>query len=129
MAYDERTAERLRQALSGRRDVVEKKLMGGLCFMVDGGMCCAVSGKGGLLVRVRADARAALLDEPHARPMEMRGRIMKGFVRLAPEGYRTDAALKRWLARGIDAAAERAREKPETRQEARRKAPAPRRKR
>src|ERR1700739_1086865 len=111
MAYDEKTAERLRQVLSGRRDVVEKKLMGGLCFMVDGSMCCAISGKGGLLVRVRADARAAGLAEPHARPMEMRGRIMKGFVRLAPQGYRTDAALKRWVARGIDAAAERAREK------------------
>jgi TfoX/Sxy family transcriptional regulator of competence genes len=120
MAYDEKTAERVRQVLSGRRDVVEKKLMGGLCFMVDGGMCCAVSGKGGLLVRVRADARAAALDEPHAQPMEMRGRIMKGFVCLAPEGYRTGAALKRWIARGLDAAAERAREKPK----ARRKAPA-----
>jgi TfoX/Sxy family transcriptional regulator of competence genes len=120
MAYDEKTAERVRQVLSGRRDVVEKKLMGGLCFMVDGGMCCSVSGKGGLLVRVSPHARAAALDEPHARPMEMRGRIMKGFVRLAPEGYRTDAALKRWIACGLDAAADRAQEKPK----ARRKSPA-----
>ena len=52
MAYDEKTAERVRALLSDRRDVVEKKLMGGLCFMVKGGMCCSVSGRGGLLVRV-----------------------------------------------------------------------------
>ena len=51
MAYDEKTAARVRKALAGRRDVVEKKLMGGLCFMTQGGMCCSVSGKGGLLVR------------------------------------------------------------------------------
>src|SRR4029077_19274194 len=52
MAYDEKTAARVRKALAGRHDVVEKKLMGGLCFMVNGNMCCSVSGKGGLLVRV-----------------------------------------------------------------------------
>ena len=58
MAYDEKTAARVRKALAGRRDVVEKKLMGGLCFMVKGGMCCSVSGKGGLLVRVDIEAPA-----------------------------------------------------------------------
>ena len=52
MAYDEATAERVRKLLSGRRDVAEKKMMGGLCFMVKGAMCCSVSGQGGLLVRV-----------------------------------------------------------------------------
>ena len=57
MAYDEKTAERVRRALSHRRDVVEKKLMGGLCFMVKGGMCCSVSGRGGLLIRVGVDAQ------------------------------------------------------------------------
>ena len=56
MAYDEKTAARVRAVLSERRGVVEKKLMGGLCFMVQGSMCCSVSGRGGLLVRVRTRA-------------------------------------------------------------------------
>src|ERR1043166_4882513 len=104
MAYDENTAARVRTALAGRRDVVEKKLMGGLCFMVTGGMCCSVSGKGGLLVRVDIEAMDRVLLEPHVAPMKMGGRVMRGFVRVAPEGYRSDAALKKWIERGIVAA-------------------------
>jgi hypothetical protein len=107
MAYDEKTAARVRKALAGRRDVVEKKLMGGLCFMVKGGMCCSVSGKGGLLVRVDIEAPERVLLEPHVTPMEMGGRVMRGFVRVAPEGYRTEAALKKWVERGVTAAGER----------------------
>ena len=107
MAYDEKTAERVRKLLSKRRDVVEKKLMGGLCFMVAGGMCCSVSGRGGLLIRVRPDTQEQTLREPHVQPMEMRGRTMTGFVRVAPEGHRTDAALTAWVQRGLDAAAAR----------------------
>jgi TfoX/Sxy family transcriptional regulator of competence genes len=105
MAYDEETAERVRRALSGRRDVVEKKLMGGLSFMVTGGMCCSVSGRGGLLVRIGEGAHESMLGEPHVQPMGMGRRVMTSFVRVAPEGYRTDAALKKWLARGLDAVA------------------------
>jgi TfoX/Sxy family transcriptional regulator of competence genes len=103
MAYDEKTAERVRRVLSGRPGVVEKKLMGGLAFMVKGGMCCSVSGRGGLLVRVDAQAHERMLGEPHVESAEMRGRTMTGFVRVAAEGYRTDAALKRWIERGIEA--------------------------
>ena len=102
MAYDERTAGRLRKLLSARSDVVERQLMGGLCFMVSGHMCCSVSGRGGLLVRVGPDAHQSMLSEPHAGPMEMRGRIMTGFVRVAPEGYRTEVGLKKWLTRAVD---------------------------
>jgi len=102
MAYDERTAERVRKALSGRRDVVEKKLMGGLTFMVNGAMCCSVSGRGGLLVRVGPLAYERMLAEPHAKPVEMRGRTMTGFVRVAPDGYRTDSALSKWVQRAVD---------------------------
>jgi TfoX N-terminal domain len=104
MAYDEGTAVRVRKALAGRRDVIEKKLMGGLCFMTKGGMCCSVSGKGGLLVRVDIEAMDRVLLEPHVAPMEMGGRVMRGFVRIAPEGYRTEAALKKWVERGVNAA-------------------------
>ncbi len=105
MAYDEKAAGRVRKLLSVRPDVVEKKMMGGLCFMVKGRMCCSVSGKGGLLVRVGSDAHALMLGEPHVQPMEMRGRMMTGFVRVAPEGYRTEAGLKKWLKRGVDCVA------------------------
>jgi TfoX/Sxy family transcriptional regulator of competence genes len=102
MAYDEKTAGRVRKLLSVRPDVVEKKMMGGLCFMVKGRMCCSVSGKGGLLIRVGPDAQQAMLGEPHVQPMEMRRRLMTGFVRVSPEGYRTEAALKKWVKRGVD---------------------------
>jgi TfoX/Sxy family transcriptional regulator of competence genes len=107
MAFDEETAERVRKLLSERRDVVEKKLMGGLCFMVTGGMCCSVSGQGGLLVRIGAPARERMLCEPHVSPMEMGGRVMTGFVRVAPEGYRTDAALRKWIEQGLEGVAAR----------------------
>jgi TfoX/Sxy family transcriptional regulator of competence genes len=102
MAYDEQTAERVRRVLAGRKDVVEKKMMGGLAFMVDDAMCCSVSGRDGLLVRVGADAQERMFAEPHAGPMKMGKRTMSGFVHVAPEGYRTDAALKTWVKRGLD---------------------------
>ena len=94
----------MRKVLGDRRDVVEKKLMGGLCFMVKGSMSCSVSGRGGLLVRVDIEAMDRVLLEPHVNPMEMGGRVMRGFVRVAPEGYRTEAGLKKWVERGVNAA-------------------------
>jgi TfoX/Sxy family transcriptional regulator of competence genes len=102
MAYDEDTAGRVRKLLSRHPDVTEKKMMGGLCFMVKGRMCCSVSGRGGLLVRVGADAQPSMLAEPHVEPMEMGKRMMAGFVRVAPEGYQTEAALKTWIKRSLD---------------------------
>jgi TfoX/Sxy family transcriptional regulator of competence genes len=102
MAYDEDTAGRVRKLLSRHPDVTEKKMMGGLCFMVKGRMCCSVSGRGGLLVRVGADAQPSMLAEPYVEPTKMGKRMMAGFVRVAPEGYRTEAALKTWIKRGLD---------------------------
>jgi hypothetical protein len=102
MAYDELTAERMRGVLAGRRDVVETRLMGGVCFMVNGNMCCNVSARGGILVRVGPTGYEHALRETHAQPMEMRGRPAVGFVRVMPDGYRTDAALKKWIERGLD---------------------------
>ena len=99
MAYDEKAAERVRQLLSGRADVTERKMIGGLCFMVKGRICCSVSGRGGLVVRVGADAYQSMLAEPH---IVLGGRTMTGFVRVGPEGYRTDAGLKKWVKRGVD---------------------------
>ena len=101
MAYDQKTAERVRSILSERRDVIEKPLMGGLCFMVDGAMCCSLSGRGGLLVRVGPQAYPRLVGEPYVTPMKMGRRTMTGFVRVSPEGYRTKASLKKWIGRGL----------------------------
>jgi TfoX N-terminal domain len=103
MAYDEPTAERVRKVLAGRRDVTEKKLMGGLCFMVKDRMCCSVSGRGGLLVRVGADEE--VFGQPHVGRMKMGARTMSGFARIDPAGYESDAALTKWIKRGLDAAA------------------------
>ena len=103
MAYDEQTAERVRKVLAGRRDVATKKMMGGLVFMVKGNMCCSVSGRGGLLVRVGGDE--AVFGEPHVGRMKMGARTMSGFARVQPEGYGGDAALRKWVQRGLDAVA------------------------
>jgi TfoX/Sxy family transcriptional regulator of competence genes len=101
MAYDEKTAERVRAALSGQRSLVEKKMMGGICFMLDGNMCCGVSGAA-LMVRVGREAYQEMLAQPHVRPMEFAGRRPTGFVFVEPEGHRSDAALATWVQRGVD---------------------------
>jgi TfoX/Sxy family transcriptional regulator of competence genes len=101
VAYDEKTAERVRRALSGRRELVEKKMMGGICFMVSGNMCCGVTGSA-LMVRVGRDAYQRMLAQPHVRPMEFAGRRPTGFVLVDPAGYRTERALAAWVQRGID---------------------------
>ena len=105
MPYDLALAERVRHLLAERADVHERKMMGGLMFMVNGGMCCAASGRGGMLVRVDPDAQPRLIKQPHVRPMVMGGRPVATFVRVMPEGYRTHAALKKWVKRGADAVA------------------------
>ncbi len=102
MAYDEGTATRVRMLLAGQRHVAEKKMMGGLCFMVDNVMCCTISGRGGMLFRVGSEAHASMLKKPHTSPMEMRGRIMTGFVRVSDEGTRTEAGLRAWVKRALD---------------------------
>ena len=104
MAYDLKTAERVRRILSGRSDIAEKRMVGGLSFMVAGTMCCGVTGTA-LMVRVGAEARVRALAEPHVRPMEFAGRPLAGFVLIDPEGFRTDAALAAWVQQGLDFAA------------------------
>lgn len=102
MPYDEKLAARIRARLSDVKDVSERKMMGGVCFMVQDRMCCSASGKGGMLVRVGPDAQRLASSEPHVAPMQMGARTMNGFVRVTAEGYRTDAALKKWIKRGLD---------------------------
>jgi len=101
MGYDEKTAERVRRILSRRRDVVEKKMIGGLSFMVNRSMCCGLT-RSGFMVRVGPEALERALSQPHVRSMEFAGRRLAGFVYVDPEGYRTDTALAGWVQRGID---------------------------
>jgi len=102
MPYDIQAADGIRVLLGDRHDVVERKMMGGLVFMVNGNMCVTASGRGGILVRVGPEAQKRVLKEPHVKPMTMAGRSMAGFVRVMPEGYRTAASLRKWVKRGLD---------------------------
>lgn len=101
MSYDEKTAKRIRRFLSTRPDVVEKQMFGGICFMVNGGMCCGLTGAA-LMVRVGPDRYTEALAQPHARPMDFTGRPLAGMVYVDPAGYRSDAALARWVQRGVE---------------------------
>jgi TfoX/Sxy family transcriptional regulator of competence genes len=100
MGYDEGTAARIRDLLAKRRDVVERKMFGGLTFMVNGAMCCGVTSEA-LVVRVGPEAYEAALEEPHARPMTFTGRPLAGMVYVDPPGYRTERSLARWVERGV----------------------------
>lgn len=101
MSYDQKTAERLRRILSRRADVVEKRMFGGLCFMVNGGMCCGLTNTA-FMVRVGPDRYEEALAQPHARPMDFTGRPLAGMVYVDPSGYKTDEALAKWVQRGVD---------------------------
>lgn len=100
MAFDEKAAERVRRALGQRRNITEKKMMGALCFMTGGTMCCGVTGAA-LMVRVGAEGFERALAKPHVRPLKIGRRKARGFVLIDPPGYRTAAALATWLARGL----------------------------
>ena len=101
MAYDEDLANRIRELTAGESGVTEQRMFGGLAFLVGGNMSVAASGQGGLMVRVDPGDTAALLAKPHARPFEMRGRAMKGWLRVDPEGVRTKRQLEPWVKRGV----------------------------
>ena len=100
MAYDEGLAQRIRELLDDRRGVTEKKMFGGLAFLIHGNMCVGVV-KEDLLVRVGAETHEEALGRPHARPMDFTGRPMRGFVFVAAEGLDSDAALGEWVRRGV----------------------------
>ena len=103
MAYDEGLADRIRMALRGRDDVVEKKMFGGLTFMVAGRMACGVV-KDELMVRVGPDGHGSALAEPHTRPMDFTGRPMRGMVYVDAAGIASDADLAHWVQRAVTVA-------------------------
>jgi TfoX/Sxy family transcriptional regulator of competence genes len=101
MAYDEDLANRIRELVADEAGVVEKRMFGGLAFLIGGHMSVSVSGRGGLLLRVDPEQTEALLAKPHAEPFVMRGRAMDGWLRIDAEGVTTKRQLERWVARGV----------------------------
>ncbi len=102
MAYDEDLANRIREALADETGVTEKAMFGGLAFLVGGHMAVAASGQGGLLVRVAPENSDALLALGHTQLMQMRGREMNGWIRVAPDGLAAKRALDGWVRRGVE---------------------------
>ena len=101
MPYDEDLALRLRELLAGEDALTEKKMFGGLAFLLHGNMSVAASRNGGLLVRVDPAETDACLARPHASLMEMGGRTMDGWITVAPDGLKTRPELAAWVRRGV----------------------------
>jgi TfoX/Sxy family transcriptional regulator of competence genes len=100
VSYDEQLAERIRKARSGRRGITEKKMFGGLSFLLRGNMCCGIA-KGELMVRVGPDAYPKALARKHARPMDFTGKPLTGYVYVAPRGVRSQRELRGWVEQGL----------------------------
>jgi TfoX/Sxy family transcriptional regulator of competence genes len=102
VAYDEELADRIRDLLPDGVEVTEKGMFGGLAFLVGGNMAVSASGRGGLMVRVDPAESDRLVAEPGVSRMEMRGREMDGWLRVAAETVSDDATLARWVLVGSD---------------------------
>lgn len=103
MAFDEGLAQRVRE-VADRPDLTEKRMFGGLCFLIGGNMACGIVGDD-LMVRVGPDSYGDCLALPHAREMDFTGRPMRGMVYVAAEGLESDQALGAWIERGMSYAA------------------------
>jgi TfoX/Sxy family transcriptional regulator of competence genes len=101
VAYDEDLANRIRELVAGEPGVSEKKMFGGLAFLIGGNMAVAASGQGGLMVRCDPEETENLIAKAHARRMEMRGREMDGWLRVDDEGLQTKRQLEPWVKRGV----------------------------
>lgn len=101
MAYDEDLANEIRELLAAERGVEEKRMFGGLAFLVNGNMSVAVSGRGGLLVRVPPDDTDTLVARAHVSSMVMAGRETRGWVRVEAAGVQTRRQLHGWVSRGV----------------------------
>ena len=105
MAYDEALAQRIRDLASGTPGLTEKKMFGGLAFLVGGNMAIAASGQGGILVRVDPEESSDLVARTPAETMVMRGRPMEGWLRIAAQHVQTKQSLAKWVERGTGYAA------------------------
>jgi hypothetical protein len=102
MAYDEDLAARVREQLSDQDGVSEKRMFGGLAFLLAGNMAVGLSGGGELMVRVGPDGTEQALAKPYTRVFDMTGRPMRGWILVAPEGITTKRALSAWVSRGLE---------------------------
>ena len=102
MAYDEGLAERVREALAGTRGITEKKMFGGLCFLLHGNMLVGVSGKGGLLVRFDRDEHERVMKMKHVRPMDFTKKPMQGYAYVDLEGLDSEKDLEAWVERCLE---------------------------
>ena len=102
MAYDTELVERIRELLAPERGVDEKRIFGGLAFLINGHMAVAASGQGGLLVRVPPEDTEKLLGRAHVSPMVMAGREARGWVRVGGDGVKTKRQMTDWVTRGAD---------------------------
>lgn len=100
MAYNDQLAERVRKILQWHKGVTEKKMFGGLSFLLHGKMCCGVL-KDDLIVRVQPKDYEAALQEAAVRPMDFTGRPLKGFIYVSSEGCQTERELSRWIEHGV----------------------------
>jgi TfoX/Sxy family transcriptional regulator of competence genes len=101
IAYDEDLANRIRELIAAEPDVAEKKMFGGLAFLIGGNMAVAASGQGGLMVRCDPQDTEKLVAKPGARPFEMRGREMSGWLRVDDDAVRTKRLLAPWVRVGV----------------------------
>lgn len=101
MAYDQDLANRIRELLGSESGVEEKRMFGGLAFLINGNMSVAASGRGGLLVRVPSDELESLLRRAHVHPMVMGGRDIRGWLRVDAAGVHTKRQLQGWVNRGV----------------------------
>jgi len=102
MAYNEFLADRIRRSMvSQKAQIEEKKMFGGLTFMLKGKMCCGIV-KDELMVRIIENKYDEALKDPHARPMDFTNRPMKGFLFISPEGFDSEEDLERWVGMGVE---------------------------
>ena len=111
MPFDESLAERVRRLLKRRRGVTERRMFGGICFMVGGNMACGVE-RDRLVIRTGPERYERAMKRPHARPMTFTGRPLKGFIYVDAPGFRSPAALKAWITLGADFAASLPKKRP-----------------
>lgn len=102
MPYDPDLVERIREIVATHKGVTEKRMFGGLAFLIDGHMAVAASGKGGLMVRVPPEETEKLLHRAHVAPMVMSGRELRGWLRIDGDGVRTTRQLQSWVRRSVD---------------------------
>jgi TfoX/Sxy family transcriptional regulator of competence genes len=101
MGYNEAVAQRVRNALMQYPNITEKKMFGGLAFLLGGNMCCGITGDD-LMVRVGPPGYKEALSRPHARKMDLTGKPLTGFVYVGPAGFASDSDLKAWVAKAAE---------------------------